>query len=156
MSAYVSGTDGFDFHLEKQGQVCPVPVHFDNFRDSFDSTAILEALERAITSAESPITALIITNPHNPLGQCYSEDNLLTFAKFCGRHDLHLVSDEVYALSTFVSDNAPDTSSAFVSALSLDLASAKCKESRVHVVWSMSKDLACSGLRIVGVFGNLN
>lgn len=138
--------DGFDFHVEKQARVCPVPVVFNNLMDSFDSLAIERALKRAVESSNTPVKALLLTNPHNPLGRCYSEDNLLTFARFCGHHDIHLISDEVYALSTFT---ALSDSNSFVSALSIDLDRADCDRSKIHVVWSTSKDLGCSGLRLV-------
>lgn len=140
--------DGFDFHVEKQAPVCVVPVLFSDLMDSFDSLAIEHALKRAVENSNTPVKALLLTNPHNPLGRCYSEDNLVTFARFCGNHGIHLISDEVYALSTFTALSDSD-SHGFVSTLSIDLDQAGCDRSKVHVVWSTSKDLACSGLRLV-------
>jgi aspartate/methionine/tyrosine aminotransferase len=61
-----------------------------------------------------------------------------------------MICDEVYALSHFGKDNSEDAAG-FCSALSLDLDLIGCQRSRVHVVWSMSKDLGCSGLRMVGL-----
>lgn len=130
----------------------PVPVIFDNLMDSFNSDAITQALEKAFSNSLRPVKALIVTNPHNPLGRCYSQDNLLAFTRFCGRHDIHFISDEVYALSTYGNDQTASATSSFVSALSLNLEDVECERSKVHVIWSMSKDLACSGLRLVGVF----
>ena len=78
--------------------------------------------------------------------------------QFCQAHDLHLISDEVYALSSFKSSS---TLPPFVSALSLldslpetDIEGRhKHKDgfnpARVHVIWSMSKDFGCSGIRMV-------
>lgn len=40
-------------------------------------------------------------NPQNPLGRAYSRETLLAYAKFCEEKDLHLVSDEIYAMSTY-------------------------------------------------------
>jgi hypothetical protein len=35
------------------------------------------------------------------MGRTYSRETLLAYAKFCEERDLHLVSDEIYALSTY-------------------------------------------------------
>ncbi|KIW37014.1 uncharacterized protein PV06_10647 [Exophiala oligosperma] len=142
--------NGFDFHIERQAQVRAVPVIFDNFVDSFNSTAIVRALEKAMDEAACPVRAVVITNPHNPLGRCYSADNLLSIAEFCGRRGLHLISDEVYALSGF------DRDSGFVSVLSLELDQVKCATSQVHVLWTMSKDFGCSGVRMAALVSQDN
>ncbi|EHY54825.1 putative aminotransferase aclI [Exophiala dermatitidis] len=147
--------NGFDFHIAKQAQVHPVPVSFGKFTDSFDSAAIIRALEEAMDSTSSPVKAVVVTNPHNPLGRCYSEDNLFSFARFCGRRGLHFISDEVYALSNFGSKAAPGASP-FVSVLSLDSVQAECKRSKVHVIWSMSKDFGCSGIRLSALVSQKN
>jgi gliotoxin/aspirochlorine biosynthesis aminotransferase len=54
-------------------------------------------------------------------------------------------------LSVFASPDLADPSP-FVSALSLHPTSLGCDPERVHVVWSMSKDLAASGVRLVCPF----
>ncbi len=53
-----------------------------------------DTLARAIT----PRTRGIILNfPHNPTGACLTEDQAKAVAALCRRHDLWLVSDEVYS-----------------------------------------------------------
>lgn len=47
---------------------------------------------------------MIITNPHNPLGQTLSRETLIGYCKFAEKHDLQLISDEIYAMSVY--DNA--------------------------------------------------
>ena len=91
----------------------------------------------------------MLCNPHNPLGRCYSKGILEDCARFCQSRAIHLISDEVFALSGFKSPDLPDAPQ-FTSLLSLDLTSLGCDPERVHVVWSMSKDLAASGVRLVG------
>jgi arginine:pyruvate transaminase len=57
------------------------------------------ALERAIT----PRTRVLwINNPHNPTGAVMTRDEIETVAELCRRHDLWLLSDEVYADLAFV------------------------------------------------------
>ncbi|WP_018410365.1 methionine aminotransferase [Methyloversatilis thermotolerans] len=52
-----------------------------------------EAVERAIT----PRTRLIITNtPHNPTGSTWTLDDQRQLAALCERHDILVISDEVY------------------------------------------------------------
>lgn len=44
---------------------------------------------------------MIVCNPQNPLGRTYSRETLLAYARFCEERDLHLVSDEIYAMSVY-------------------------------------------------------
>lgn len=68
--------------------------------------------------------------------------------KFCQKHGLHFISDEVYALTSFESldtSNSPP----FVSSLALDSATLGYDLSKIHVIWSPSKDFGLSGFRLV-------
>lgn len=112
---------------------------------------LIAALEKGFHSSTCPIKAIVLSNPHNPLGRCYSKTILAQCLKFCEQHEIHLVSDEVFALSVFVCPDLADPST-FVSALSLDPTLLGCDFERVHVVWSISKDLAASGVRLVCQF----
>eukprot|EP01135_Chromosphaera_perkinsii_P011194 Nk52_evm21s2356 gene=Nk52_evmTU21s2356 len=47
-------------------------------------------------SVSSKTKALVINNPHNPLGKVWSRKELEEVAKFAIKHDLIVVSDEVY------------------------------------------------------------
>ena len=125
----------------------PVGVVLPNFEDSL-GYALLGALEESYRKSVRPIKALVLSNPHNPLGKCYSREVLEQCFKFCQQYQLHLISDEVFALSVF---ECPDlrNPSPFVSALSVDPVSLGCNNEKIHVVWSLSKDLAASGVRVV-------
>ena len=107
---------------------------------------MVQILEETLAATKTPIRALVISNPHNPLGRCYSHETLLGIAEFCSNNKIHLISDEVFGLSVFSSrdlQGAPD----FTSVLALD--KKVIPEDLVHVVWSVSKDLALSGSRLV-------
>lgn len=55
----------------------------------------IAAYEQALHESEAAgcrIRAVMICNPHNPLGFCYSREALEAYARFCEKHDLHLVS----------------------------------------------------------------
>lgn len=73
---------------------------------------------------------------------------MMMYAELHLRRRDHLISDEVFALSVLTSPDLADPST-FVSALSLRPKLIDCDPERVHVVWSMSKDLGFSGIRLV-------
>jgi hypothetical protein len=63
---------------------------------------------------QGKVKALVITNPHNPFGQCYPKAILQECLDFCQQRGIHYISDEIYALSQI------DHGGKFVSALSLE------------------------------------
>lgn len=74
------------------GVAVPVTMHAPDF------TIDEKELEAAIT----PRTKLVIlNNPHNPTGKVWSREELLSVAKLIQKHDLYLMSDEVYEFLVF-------------------------------------------------------
>lgn len=43
----------------------------------------------------------MLCSPQNPYGRTYDKETLLAYALFAEKHDLHLISDELYALSVY-------------------------------------------------------
>jgi aspartate/methionine/tyrosine aminotransferase len=74
-------------------------------------------------------------------------ETLVAYGVFCEKHNLHLISDEIYAMSIFPSVETPH-SKPFISVLSIDFASIGVNLQRIHVVYGMSKDFAANGLHI--------
>lgn len=126
----------------------PLVVNCPSFDETF-SSKLLPALEDALAKATVPVKALVFTNPHNPLAQCYPRTVLEDCLRFCEQHNLHFISDEVYALSTIEPGMSGQGLSPFVSILSCDPTSIGCSPSRVHAIWSISKDFGSSGVRLV-------
>lgn len=90
-------------------------------------------LERAVT----PATRLIFLNsPHNPTGAVLSREDIRAIGDVARRHDLWILSDEVYAALIF--DGGPPFASPFDEA---DLAE------RTVVASSLSKSHAAPGFR---------
>jgi alanine transaminase len=47
------------------------------------------------------IRALCIINPGNPTGQCLREEQMIEIVKFCKKHRLVLLADEVYQRNAY-------------------------------------------------------
>jgi N-succinyldiaminopimelate aminotransferase len=92
----------------------------------------VERLARAITPRTR---ALLINSPHNPTGLVLTRDNLNDIAVLADRHDLVVISDEVYEELTFA---GPSPSTGAIAAL----------RDRTIVCSAASKSLAVSGWRI--------
>ncbi|EGR51401.1 uncharacterized protein TRIREDRAFT_56572 [Trichoderma reesei QM6a] len=106
------------------------------------------------------VTALLLCHPHNPLGRCYPLHVLIDLLKLCNKHKLHLISDEIYALSVF--ENTVDAEpplchppAPFHSVLSIDL-TGLIDPAYVHVIWGMSKDFGANGLRLGAIISQHN
>jgi aspartate/methionine/tyrosine aminotransferase len=95
-----------------------------------------ERLDEAIASADRPVTALLFTSPNNPLGWVYGADEIESILEWAEERAIHVVFDEIYALSVF-------GESPFVGAASLRPSLGET----THIVWAFSKDFAMSGLR---------
>lgn len=131
---------GFWADLETRDGLRIVPVHTSS-ADGFRLTR--DRLERALAEAPCRIRALLFTTPNNPLGTVSSRAEIEEIVAFGREHSLHIVFDEIYALSVF--GERPFTSVASVADLAGD----------IHIVWAFSKDFAMSGLRCgVLVSGN--
>ncbi|KAJ5592291.1 Pyridoxal phosphate-dependent transferase major region subdomain 2 [Penicillium hordei] len=103
------------------------------------SMAAIQQYERAFTEVKNRglrIKALVLCSPHNPL----------EYLKLCSRNGLHLISDEIYALSVWDNPRLPDAAG-FKSVLSINLKGI-IDPSLVHTVWGLSKDFGATGLRI--------
>ncbi|KAF7946168.1 hypothetical protein EAE96_009171 [Botrytis aclada] len=99
--------------------------------------ALLDAATKGIK-----IKALMICNPHNLLGSCYTIACLKELFIFCEKYQLHLISDEVYALSVFEASGTQ-----FTSVLSVD-PTGLLNSDRIHVLYGLSKDFGAAGLRL--------
>ena len=124
---------GFWMDLELRDGLTIVPVHRPS-DDGFRLTT--ELLDRTVASAGRPIKALLFTSPDNPLGRVYGADEIHQVLAWAEARGLHVVFDEIYALSVF-------DERAFTSCASL----LESLGERIHIVWAFSKDFGASGLR---------
>lgn len=122
---------------------------FDAFSPS-SVPQLVEKLEAAYLKAQQnniSTRVFLLCNPCNPVGRSYSFATLVAIARFCGRNGMHLVADEIYAMSSFSSpDGELDTFSS-VLAIEDDPPNHVFKEN-IHAMYGASKDWACGGLRL--------
>ncbi|CVK99140.1 related to 1-aminocyclopropane-1-carboxylate synthase [Fusarium proliferatum] len=105
--------------------------------------------EKALEEAEKQgirVRVFLLCNPHNPLGRCYTPEVLKAYMQFCQKHNLHLISDEVYALSVWKNPEAPGAPG-FTSALAVN-PDGLIDRDLLHVLWGMGKDFGSCGIRI--------
>ena len=93
-----------------------------------------EQLEHAITDKTK---AIILNNPSNPTGAVYPKEALKAVADVCVKHDLYIISDEIY--DKLVYDGVPFTS---VAALSDEI------KAHTILINGVSKTYAMTGWRL--------
>ncbi|KAL4933944.1 pyridoxal phosphate-dependent transferase [Aspergillus undulatus] len=144
VSRPVYGRFELDYGVEAGVQV----VYADTDPYEVFQTGCIAKYEEALEGAKRGginVRALVLVNPHNPIGRCYPTETLIAILKFCQKHQIHLISDEIYALCVF--DSGDPDAVPFRSVLSLatpeliDL-------NLVHVLYGFSKDFASGGLHL--------
>lgn len=69
-----------------------VPVIIETTEEN-DFKATIADLEKALTSRTR---ALVLNSPSNPTGMVYTEDELRAIADFAVKHNIYVISDEIY------------------------------------------------------------
>ncbi|KAF3393008.1 putative inactive 1-aminocyclopropane-1-carboxylate synthase-like protein 2 [Talaromyces pinophilus] len=139
-------------------EVVVVPIQMGDV-DPLSPEAV-EKYEEAALEFEartgSKARAVMLCNPHNPLGRCYPRATVDRLMKLCQSRQMHLISDEIYALSVWnnrVDRDVPFTT--FESLLSRDITDL-IDPDLVHVLWGMSKDFGANGLRVGAIISQSN
>ncbi|CAH1785937.1 unnamed protein product [Owenia fusiformis] len=132
-------------HFHQRGQVnlyrIPLSSTGTDKTSSFHLSAdmLKTAYQNAVNQGQK-VRGIILTNPNNPLGDIYDVEQLYNFLEFAHSKKLHVIMDEIFALSVF------DEHSKFHSLLRLHLMLLP-DPWRIHTIWGFSKDLGLSGLR---------
>ena len=119
----------FSFCLQHLGKLVPITTRIE---DDFALPGI-EAFEAKISDRTR---AIVICNPSNPTGVCYDASTLKQLEAICKKHDLFLITDEVYREFTYGQPMPP-------SALTLD-----GMDDHVVVIDSISKRFSACGARV--------
>lgn len=140
---------GFDRDLKWRTGVEIVPIQCTS-SNNFQITepALKQAYEEA-RKRNLRVKGVLVTNPSNPLGTTMSRSELNLLVDFIKEENyMHLISDEIYSGTVF-------SSPGFVSVMEIlkernDVADEVWN--RVHVVYSLSKDLGLPGFRVGAIY----
>lgn len=127
---------GFDHNLTARAGLLPVSAYLssaDGFRLSVE--VLKETIARVMEDGIH-IRALLITNPHNPLGDVYPPGLIREIISFARKHNYVVIVDEIYRNSIFKKSD-------YTSALDL----AGDYTDHVHVVYGFAKDFGLSGFK---------
>ncbi|KAF5855610.1 hypothetical protein ETB97_008883 [Aspergillus alliaceus] len=152
VSRPVYGRFELDYGVEADIQI----VYADTDPEEAFTPAVVEKYEVALKRAQKQgirIRAMLIVNPHNPVGRCYPTETLKEILRFCHNRRLHLISDEVYASCVF--DSGDPKAVPFTSALAISTPGL-IDPNLVHLLYGFSKasslstdpDFASGGLRL--------
>lgn len=110
-----------------------VPVYVDAKKeDSYKYT--IDSLKKVVSSKTK---AIILNSPNNPTGTIYSEEELRIITEFAKKHNLIIISDEIY--EKLIYDGMKHTSIASISEDSYN---------RTIVINGLSKSYAMTGWRV--------
>lgn len=98
--------DHFRLYIERLGRVAVEnPLLFEAGRYRMD----LEGLERIL--AGGGVKALVLCNPHNPIGVLWPREELVALASLCERYGVQVFSDEIHGdLALYGRRHTPFTS----------------------------------------------
>ncbi|TYH72147.1 hypothetical protein ES332_D05G234500v1 [Gossypium tomentosum] len=140
----------FDRDLKWRTGVEIVPVHCwssNGFRITM--FALEEAYERA-QKLNLKVKGVLITNPSNPLGTTMTKEELDHLITFAVAKNIHVISDEVFSGTVF---DSPGFISILEAAMDRNLENTDVW-SRIHIVYSLSKDLGLPGFRVGMIYSN--
>ncbi|KAE8637457.1 1-aminocyclopropane-1-carboxylate synthase 7 [Cucumis sativus] len=136
---------GFDRDLRWRTGVKIVPIHCDSSNNFQITPKALEEAYNSATEMKIKVRGVLITNPSNPLGATIQRSTIEDILDFVTRKNIHLVSDEIYSGSVFSSDE-------FTSVAEVLESRGYKNAERVHIVYSLSKDLGLPGFRVGTIY----
>ncbi|KAM0055276.1 putative 1-aminocyclopropane-1-carboxylate synthase [Helianthus debilis subsp. tardiflorus] len=141
---------GFDRDLKWRTGAEIVPIHCSSLNGFRITKSALEDAYKQAEKQNLKVKGVLVTNPSNPLGTSLSLHELDLLVNFISSRNIHLVSDEIYSGTVF-------SSPSFISIMEVlknkNLMNTEIAK-RVHIVYSLSKDLGLPGFRIGVIYSN--
>jgi 1-aminocyclopropane-1-carboxylate synthase len=130
-------------------------IDFDLLGKSLDAprkkltSELLNSVLQKAHSEGRKLSALILTQPDNPMGHVYTKNELEEATNWCIQNKVHLIVNEIYALSQFDHRIIPGTNHwpnqsfhSFVPFIN------RFQSDFLHLWYSLSKDFCSSGYRV--------
>ncbi|KAJ4701560.1 1-aminocyclopropane-1-carboxylate synthase [Melia azedarach] len=142
---------GFDRDLKWRTEVEIVPITCSSSNGFRITMSALEEAYRQAQRLQLKVKGVFMTNPSNPLGTTMTREELNYIITFAAEKRIHIISDEIYSATVF------DSPSSFISILEAVMDRNLDKTdlwNRIHVVYSISKDLGMPGFRVGCIYSN--
>lgn len=149
-----------DFGIKSGMQRYDLQTHYDIADQESLALVTIPHLEEALLDIEAKgkvFKILLLTTPDNPTGSIYTLTQLREIAQWCMQNKIHLLVNEIYALSQIdiqqaaiagdYTENFEFTSFATIIA--------EFESEYLHLLYALSKDFAISGMRL-GIIHSLN
>lgn len=140
----------FDRDLKWRTGAEIVPIQCTSSNGFRITQSALEESYKLAKTRNLRVKGILVTNPSNPLGTTLTRNELELLVSFVAEKGIHLISDEIYSGTVF---NSPK----FVSVMEVLIENNYMYTEvwdRVHIVYSLSKDLGLPGFRIGAIYSN--
>ncbi|XP_016502917.1 1-aminocyclopropane-1-carboxylate synthase 3-like [Nicotiana tabacum] len=141
---------GFDRDLKWRTGAEIVPIQCTSSNGFRITESALEEAYQEAKRRNLRVKGVLVTNPSNPLGTTLSKQEIQLLLTFISTKDIHLISDEIYSGAVF---NSPSFVSVMEILIENNYMNSKIWD-RVHIVYSLSKDLGLPGFRIGAIYSN--
>ncbi|RDX94484.1 1-aminocyclopropane-1-carboxylate synthase, partial [Mucuna pruriens] len=141
---------GFDRDLKWRTGVEIVPMHCSSLNGFRITSSALEQAYQQAQKLNLNVKGVLVTNPSNPLGITMTKTELNHLVDFAIDKNIHIISDEIYSGTVFDSPK-------FVSILEVvneRISTVNSIWNRIHIVYSLSKDLGIPGFRVGMIYSN--
>jgi len=110
----------------------------------------LETSVRSINQKGKVARVLLLTNPDNPTGIIYSKKQIREIAHWCIKNKIHLIVNELYALSTIDTSDKSLSGDYDVNFEKESIAQTiqELNSGYLHMIYGFSKDFGISGMRV--------
>ncbi|KAL7131687.1 hypothetical protein ABFS83_12G021100 [Erythranthe nasuta] len=142
---------GFDRDLKWRTGVEIVPIQCTSSTGFRITEPALEEAYKQAQKLNLKVKGVLVTNPSNPLGITLTRHELNLLVDFADAKNIHLISDEIYSGTVF---NSPEDYVSIMEVLvDRNLVNTPLWN-RVHIVYSLSKDLGLPGFRVGAIYSN--